>query len=113
MTFEISASFIDDQNVSAKAAHTEDYAALAHQVARRGIDIETMTKRAMAYSVAVPTWGVGTGGTRFARFPGPGEPRHIHDKLADCGLINQLTRSTDNVSPHFPWDKVSDYNALR
>jgi L-rhamnose isomerase / sugar isomerase len=67
----------------------------------------------MAYSVAVPTWGVGTGGTRFARFPGPGEPRHIHDKLADCGVINQLTRATPNVSPHFPWDKVSDYNALR
>lgn len=35
MTFEISASFVDDQNVPAKAAHTEDYAALAHQLARR------------------------------------------------------------------------------
>jgi L-rhamnose isomerase/sugar isomerase len=56
---------------------------------------------------------VGTGGTRFARFPGPGEPTNIHDKLADCGVINQLIRATPNVSPHFPWDKVSDYNALR
>jgi len=56
---------------------------------------------------------VGTGGTRFARFPGPGEPRHIHDKLEDCGVIHQLTRCTDTVSPHLPWDKVSDYNALR
>jgi L-rhamnose isomerase / sugar isomerase len=72
-----------------------------------------MTERAMAYSVAVPTWGVGTGGTRFARFPGPGEPRHIHDKLEDCGVIHQLMRCTDNVSPHIPWDKVADYNALR
>ena len=45
----------------------------------------------MDFAVAVPTWGVGTGGTRFARFPGPGEPRHIHDKLEDCGVINQLT----------------------
>ncbi len=113
MTFEISSDFISTENQKAEAAHKEDYAALGRQLERRGLSIEAMTTRAMAYSVAVPTWGVGTGGTRFARFPGPGEPRHIHDKLADCGVINQLTRSTQNVSPHFPWDKVSDYNALR
>jgi L-rhamnose isomerase / sugar isomerase len=113
MSFEISAEFIGTENKKSAAAHEEDFAALARQLERRGISIETIVARAMAYSVAVPTWGVGTGGTRFARFPGPGEPRHIHDKLADCGVINQLTRATPNVSPHFPWDKVSDYNALR
>jgi L-rhamnose isomerase / sugar isomerase len=113
MSFEISAEFIGTENKKSAVAHEEDFAALARQLERRGISIETIVARAMAYSVAVPTWGVGTGGTRFARFPGPGEPRHIHDKLADCGVINQLTRATPNVSPHFPWDKVSDYNALR
>jgi L-rhamnose isomerase / sugar isomerase len=113
MSFEISAEFIGTENKKSAAAHEEDFAALARQLERRGISIETIVARTMAYSVAVPTWGVGTGGTRFARFPGPGEPRHIHDKLADCGVINQLTRATPNVSPHFPWDKVSDYNALR
>jgi hypothetical protein len=55
----------------------------------------------------------GIGGTRFARFPGEGEPRDIHDKLEDCGVIQQLTRGTRTVSPHIPWDKVEDYNALR
>ena len=113
MTFEISNDFVANENTKAEAAHREDYAALSRQLERRGVLIEAITTRAMAYAVAVPTWGVGTGGTRFARFPGPGEPRHIHDKLADCGVINQLVRSTSNVSPHFPWDKVSDYNALR
>jgi L-rhamnose isomerase/sugar isomerase len=113
MVFAITDDFVATENAKARKAHDEDYAALARQLERRGIAIEAMTARAMAYAVAVPTWGVGTGGTRFARFPGPGEPRHIHDKLADCGVINQLTRSTQNVSPHFPWDKVSDYNALR
>jgi L-rhamnose isomerase / sugar isomerase len=113
MSFEISAEFIGTENKKSAVAHEEDFAALARQLERRGISIETIVARTMAYSVAVPTWGVGTGGTRFARFPGPGEPRHIHDKLADCGVINQLTRATPNVSPHFPWDKVSDYNALR
>ncbi len=113
MSFAISADFIAGENAKSLIAHTDDYAHLGRQLERRGISIEAMTQRAMAYQVAVPTWGVGTGGTRFARFPGPGEPRHIHDKLEDCGVIHQLTRATGTVSPHFPWDKVSDYNALR
>lgn len=113
MGFAITEDFIAAENSQQEAALSEDFHALGRQLARRGIDIEAVTARAMGFSVAVPTWGVGTGGTRFARFPGPGEPRHIHDKLEDCGVINQLTRATPNVSPHFPWDKVRDYNALR
>ena len=113
MTFSITADFISSHNAKLEKAHKEDYAHLARQLERRSFAIEDITKRAMDYAVAVPTWGVGTGGTRFARFPGPGEPRHIHDKLEDCGVIHQLTRATPNVSPHFPWDKVADYNALR
>jgi L-rhamnose isomerase/sugar isomerase len=113
MGFAISADAIGAANAKLEAALTDDYAALGRQLERRGIAIEEMTKRAMDFAVAVPTWGVGTGGTRFARFPGPGEPRNIHDKLEDCGVIQQLARATPNVSPHFPWDKVSDYNALR
>ena len=113
MSFAVTADFIANNNAKANDALAEDYAALGRQLERRGLSIEEMTERAMGFAVAVPTWGVGTGGTRFARFPGPGEPRHIHDKLEDCGVINQLTRTTPNVSPHFPWDKVKDYNALR
>jgi L-rhamnose isomerase / sugar isomerase len=113
MTFSISADFIATHNAKAQAAHDEDYAHLSRQLERRGVAIEDIVKRVADYAVAVPTWGVGTGGTRFARFPGPGEPRNIHDKLEDCGVINQLTRHTPNVSPHFPWDKVSDYRALK
>ena len=113
MSFAIAADLIGMENARLNDALAEDYHALGRQLERRGIAIEDMTRRAMEFSVAVPTWGVGTGGTRFARFPGEGEPRHIHDKLEDCGVINQLTRATPNVSPHFPWDRVSDYNALR
>ncbi|MFT3989559.1 L-rhamnose catabolism isomerase [Aestuariivirga sp.] len=113
MSFSISADFIGEQNRKNEAALAEDYAHLGRQLARRGIDIEQATQRAMAYAVAVPTWGVGTGGTRFARFPGPGEPRHLFDKIEDCGVIHQLSKATPTVSPHIPWDKVSDYSALR
>ena len=113
MTDVISADLIGSLNATTKAAHDDDYGSLGRQLSRRGRDIEAVTKRAIAWTVAVPTWGVGTGGTRFARFPGLGEPRGIHDKLEDCGVIQQLTRGTRTVSPHIPWDKVSDYNALR
>jgi L-rhamnose isomerase / sugar isomerase len=113
MTTLISADLIASQNEAARAAHEDELGALDRKLARRGVDIEAIITRAMGWSVAIPTWGVGTGGTRFARFPGRGEPRNIHDKLADCGVIQLLTRGTRTVSPHIPWDKVSDYNALR
>jgi L-rhamnose isomerase/sugar isomerase len=113
MVFFISADFIAEDNRKDEKALAEDYAALGVQLERRGIDIEKITGRAMTYAVAVPTWGVGTGGTRFARFPGPGEPRNVFEKIDDCGVIHQLTRTTPAVSPHIPWDKVDDYSALR
>lgn len=72
MSFAISADFIATENARHAAALAEDYDALGRQLARRGISVEAMTERATSYAVAVPTWGVGTGGTRFARFPGPG-----------------------------------------
>ena len=87
----ISEDLIGTLNEAARAAHEDEYGALGRKLGRRGVDIEALTQRAMSWSVAIPTWGVGTGGTRFARFPGKGEPRNIHDKLADCGVIQQLT----------------------
>ena len=68
------------------------------QLGRRGIDIDAIVAKVAAFGVAIPSWGVGTGGTRFARFPGPGEPRGIFEKLDDCAVINQLTRATPTVS---------------
>jgi len=56
---------------------------------------------------------VGTGGTRFARFPGKGEPRNIFEKLDDCSVIQQLSQATPAVSLHIPWDKPKDPNELR
>jgi L-rhamnose isomerase/sugar isomerase len=111
--FSISEDFLQTENAARKIALDEDYAALARALGRRGIDTEALIERVMAFGVAIPTWGVGTGGTRFARFPGPGEPRHIVDKLHDCATIHQLVRAAPTISPHFPWDATRDYAALR
>lgn len=109
----ISADLIAEKNQLLVSALSEDYHALGRKLARSGIEIDGVKARVADFSVAVPSWGAGRGGTRFAKFPIPGEPTNIHEKLEDCAVINQLSRATPRVSPHFPWDKVSDFAGLR
>jgi L-rhamnose isomerase / sugar isomerase len=109
----LSGARIAEANARDIAALNEDYCALGRQLERRGIAIDAITDRIAGFSVAVPSWGAGRGGTRFAKFPMAGEPTDIHEKLEDCAVVNQLCRATPRVSPHFPWDKVSDYAGLR
>lgn len=102
----IGTDVIEKSNGAAVAALRSDYDALGEHLSRRGIDIDSIKAKVAAYGVAIPSWGVGTGGTRFARFPGPGEPRDIFDKMDDCAVIHQLTGATPSVSLHIPWDKA-------
>jgi len=111
--FEIDNGFMAEQNQKMKAEITEDYDHLAKKLHRNNIDIETLTTKAQAFRVAIPSWGVGTGGTRFARFPMAGEPRNIYEKLEDCATVFKLVRSTPAVSLHIPWDKPEDPAELR
>jgi L-rhamnose isomerase / sugar isomerase len=104
---------IDSLNAGEIEALRDDYESLDRQLARRGCDIGSIKAELANFSVAVPSWGVGRGGTRFGKFPIPGEPTNIHEKLEDCAVVQQLSRITPRVSPHFPWDKVKDYKALR
>ena len=108
----IDATLIEAENAARVSALQTDYTSLGDRLARRGIDIDAVKARVARYGVAVPSWGVGTGGTRFARFPGEGEPRHIFDKLEDCAVIQQLTRAAPAVSLHIPWDKADPKDLL-
>ena len=105
-------SLIEAENARRAADLATDYDALGARLARRGVDIEALTGRAMSFGVAIPSWGTGTGGTRFARFPGAGEPNGIMDKLDDCGVIQRLTAATPKVSLHIPWDKANPADLL-
>lgn len=107
---DLTPDFIADQN--AKSDMQLDYDALGEHLDRRGANIEKLKSAVKDFGVAIPSWGVGTGGTRFARFPGIGEPRNIFEKLDDCGVIQQLTQATPDVSLHIPWDKVDDPKGL-
>src|ERR1700730_6256010 len=104
---------ISAANVAHRVDLSADYDSLARTLQRRGIDIEAITTAVSRFAVAIPSWGVGTGGTRFARFPGPGEPRNVFDKLEDCAVVNALSGSTPSVSLHLPWDQTGDFPALK
>ena len=106
MEMMIDADAVEASNAARERALRADYAALGEQLDRRGIAIAEILDKAEAFAVAIPSWGVGTGGTRFARFPGEGEPRDVFDKIEDCAVIQQLTRATPTVSLHIPWDKA-------
>jgi L-rhamnose isomerase / sugar isomerase len=103
---------VELHNAARKADLARDYASLGERLDRRGIAIDAILAKVGAFHVAIPSWGVGTGGTRFARFPGEGEPRDVFDKIEDCAVIQQLTRATPTVSLHIPWDKA-DPNRLK
>lgn len=95
------------------AGHRDDYDSLGRHLSRRGISIDDITTQLAAFSLAIPSWGLGRGGTRFAKFAMPGEPTNIHEKLEDAAIVQQLCCITPRVSLHFPWDRVDDFVGLR
>jgi L-rhamnose isomerase / sugar isomerase len=113
MNLPLSSEQIAELNSAGMAALEDDYTSLGRKLSRTGINIDSIKAKVAAFSVAVPSWGSGRGGTRFAKFPIAGEPTNIHEKLEDCAVVHQLSTVTPRVSPHFPWDKVSDYGALK
>ena len=108
----IADDLIEEINQRGRPDHEADLDALAGVLARRGVALDPVFAVLDGFAIAVPSWGVGTGGTRFARFPGRGEPGDVMDKLDDCGVIHQLVRCTPRVSLHIPWDRA-DPAALR
>jgi len=65
------------------------------------------------FQVAIPIWALGTGGTRFGRFSGGGEPGSLEEKIEDVGLLHALNRSSGAISLHIPWDIPSDVQGIK
>lgn len=74
---------------------------------------ENIIQKLQAFQVAIPSWALGTGGTRFGRFSGGGEPGNLEQKIEDAGLLHALTRSAGAISLHIPWDIPRDTKAVR
>lgn len=76
-------------------------------------ETESIIQKLIDFQIAIPSWALGTGGTRFGRFPGGGEPRSLEEKIEDVGLLHALNNSSGAISLHIPWDIPTDYNAIK
>jgi L-rhamnose isomerase/sugar isomerase len=74
---------------------------------------ESIIQKLIDFQIAIPSWALGTGGTRFGRFPGGGEPRSLEEKIEDVGLLHALNNSSGAISLHIPWDIPTDYKAIK
>ncbi|MCI2229851.1 TIM barrel protein [Polaribacter sp. MSW13] len=76
-------------------------------------NIEQVIDTISNYNIAIPSWALGAGGTRFGKFGFGGEPSNLEQKLEDIGVINTLTKSANAVSLHIPWDIPKDAEAIK
>ncbi|GGG75568.1 putative sugar isomerase R00627 [Parapedobacter pyrenivorans] len=83
------------------------------QLAEDMPNIDGVVQKLVSFQVAIPSWALGTGGTRFGRFSGGGEPGNLEEKIADIGLLHALNQSSGAISLHIPWDIPKDYAAIR
>lgn len=95
---------IDNHNSSLKPGHTRGFAFVSESVP----GINTIIQKLKDFQVAIPSWALGTGGTRFGRFSGGGEPVNLEQKIEDVGLLHALNRSSGAISLHIPWDIPAD-----
>lgn len=76
-------------------------------------ETESIIQKLIDFQIAIPSWALGTGGTRFGRFPGGGEPRSLEEKIEDVGLLHALNNASGAISLHIPWDIPTDYQAIK
>lgn len=76
-------------------------------------ETESIIQKLIDFQIAIPSWALGTGGTRFGRFAGGGEPRSIEEKIEDVGLLHALNNASGAISLHIPWDIPTDYKAIK
>ncbi|MCC3160540.1 TIM barrel protein [Hymenobacter sp. 15J16-1T3B] len=108
----IDAQRLHDFNQAKQAEHSLRLGYLSDLLNRRGLDAQDVIQKLVQFQVAIPSWALGTGGTRFGRFPLGGEPRNLEEKIQDIGLLNQLNGSSNSISLHIPWDIPKDVAAI-
>lgn len=104
---------IQDQNSPQLFQHRRSFEFLAESLDNKGINIDELISKLQTLQIAIPSWALGTGGTRFGRFSSGGEPATLIQKIQDVGVIHALNQSSNAVSLHIPWDIPSDYQAIK
>lgn len=110
---KITTDQIADFNKQQDNSFTNENDFLQAKLAKKGIALETIIQKVADFQVAIPSWALGAGGTRFGRFSYGGEPASLEQKLDDIGVLHALTKTAGAVSLHIPWDIPSDINAIK
>lgn len=100
---------IDEHNHQLAKKHQRNFEHVAADIT----DLDSVLKKLIAFNIAIPSWALGTGGTRFGRFSGGGEPRSLEEKIEDVGVIHALNRSSNSISLHIPWDIPDNANSIK
>ena len=100
---------IDAHNAQQYAKHKKRLDFLTSEIEGE----RAILQKLIDFQIAIPSWALGTGGTRFGRFPSGGEPRNLEEKIEDVGLLHALNRSSGAISLHIPWDIPENAAATR
>ena len=104
---------IETTNKKHLSEHNERFDFLANNLVKHGIDTTDVVEKLKDFQVAIPSWALGAGGTRFGRFGFQGEPSNLEQKIDDVGLLHSLTQTSGAISLHIPWDVPEDYKGIK
>lgn len=110
---KITKTHVNDINQHFITEHEEAFDFLSNQLTKKGHDVNVIIDKISNFQVAIPSWALGAGGTRFGRFSFYGEPSSLEQKIEDIGILHTLTQSAGAISLHIPWDVPKDYNAIK
>ncbi|MBM1105792.1 sugar isomerase [Aurantibacter crassamenti] len=104
---------IQSENQKNRSTHNDGFDFLSNTLTKKGLDVDKVVKQLSDFQVAIPSWALGAGGTRFGRFSFYGEPASLEQKIEDVGILHALTKTAGAISLHIPWDIPEDYNAIK
>jgi L-rhamnose isomerase/sugar isomerase len=110
---KINKEHIQNTNTSILEDHNDNFDFLVNKLTKNGHKVEEIISKLSKFQVAIPSWALGAGGTRFGRFSFYGEPSTLEQKLEDVGVLHALTQTAGAVSLHIPWDIPQDYAAIK
>lgn len=100
----ITTTSIQENNLLYHRDHQRRLAFLTENLSAANINVEELLEKIGDFQIAIPSWALGTGGTRFGRFPGGGEPANLEQKMEDVAVIHALSQAAGAISLHIPWD---------
>ena len=105
----INKNLIDQHNSGLQKLHQKRFDFVKLEIPQ----VEEVIQKLIKFNVAIPSWALGTGGTRFARFSGAGEPGNLEQKMEDVAVLHVLNNTSGAISLHIPWDIPSNYDAIK